>query len=484
MVRIALAVSLLWMLDRYSTPPPPSVYYYKHGPWLLFPGTPSPALRHALTIVAWGSTLALLVGLWSRISHAVSLVTCTAIAAYGVSDLATWSHTDVPPLLASIAFVGASGGGALSIDRWWARWRGREPAASTQTGIRLVQLAVAGVFASAALAKIRAGDWSLDWALSDSLRHHLLARFDWVGIPRTPTASWLLVSSTRYEGAALLNLVSQLTPIATLFLFRFPKLRALAGACFVAEVLGLGYVMDLWNLHWLPLAAVFVDWDALASRLPGLRAGPRDAPTARAERHLGRTWWATSFAACFLLNALWLNQRLNAFPFSGFPMFAQVRAKQPYATHQTYEMPGGHIEVLGVRATTAEEQSWIDSNGRFRWFWRLRDRGAVERAMTGLLAELRENFPALEITRVRLSYARYQAPAYPAPARLDRTDLAIIAEVSDAGVTTELGAPLTSSLMALPDLARPAVPFGFVYPASRAVIVTRSRPGELPWVVR
>ena len=83
--------------------------------------------------------------------------------------------------------------------------------------------------------------------------------------------------------AATLNLIAQALPIVACALIHRPKLRALS-AGFVVETVALGFVVDLWILQWLPLYAVFVDWDALfrvPSRVEPVLAPPR-----------ATTWWS------------------------------------------------------------------------------------------------------------------------------------------------------------------------------------------------
>src|SRR3954463_2062917 len=105
-LRIAIALALLWTLWRFYpiSGEPPSASYYRIGIWRLYPGRPGTALLSATEAIAWLSTRALLVGAGARIAHAISLVSVLALATYRVSDTPTWSHADVPPLLASIAF--------------------------------------------------------------------------------------------------------------------------------------------------------------------------------------------------------------------------------------------------------------------------------------------------------------------------------------------------------------------------------------------
>ena len=98
-------------------------------------------------------------------------------------------------LLAQIAFLGARGGDALSIDALARRVRGErglDVARGYQWSIRLVQFTVALVFASALYHKLRAGGFTFAWASTDNLRHQLLLRYDLGGAARPPIVDWLL----------------------------------------------------------------------------------------------------------------------------------------------------------------------------------------------------------------------------------------------------------------------------------------------------
>src|SRR4051812_15403592 len=236
-LRIATAVALLWMLARAAEQGSPPEFHH-HGIWMLYPGRPSPAALTAITWTAWLSTIALLFGVATRATHAVSAIATMAIAAYAVSGEVTWSRGDVPPVLASLALLGARSGDALSFDAWWRARRGRRGGTTGgyQRSVRLVQLAVAAGFVLAAHEKLRAGGWSLAWALSDSLRHHLLAWYDAGGSPRSPVASWLLGAPWRYELGACANLACQLSPALAVIFVRRPWIRALAGALWCGEV--------------------------------------------------------------------------------------------------------------------------------------------------------------------------------------------------------------------------------------------------------
>jgi hypothetical protein len=498
-LRIAIALALLWTLWRFHpiTGEPPSASYYRIGIWQLYPGRPGPGLLSALEVIAWCSTAALLVGAGARLAHAISLVSVLALATYRVSDTPTWSHPDVPPLLASIAFLGAHGGAALSLDAWWRRRRGRPPpdGVAHQASVRLVQVAVVAVFFVAGYLKIRSGR-GLVWALSDNLRNQLLTRYDARDAVRTPVADWLLAAPWRYELCALLNLVTQTGQIAAVFLVRRPALRAVLGAAYCTEVLGLGVVMNLWNLHWLPLAAVFIDWDALAAR----RRPPARAPAAP-RRAPGALAFATLYVVFFAVQAFWLNQRLRVFPFSSFPMFDDVRARPPFDRHQSYELLGGHIEPLAARPPPPALTRWLAAQGTFRRMWRDRDPAQLDRDLRVIVADTRAAFPDAGITGVRLWLSVFQAAPYPAPARLDRIDIVLhtaLGALADDAVTVraaprgvDLGAATLAVMMndvpSLRPVAATATATGWTLAAPLTgdpVYLVAQPPGEgPPWLV-
>lgn len=473
-VRVAIAASVAWTLTRvlsagYAADPAQAPYelYRAVGVWMLWGSSPPPAwLVEKLPVVAYAATLCMALGVCTRCSTLVSWVSSVALVSFDVSFTATWSHHNNLPLIAQLAFVAARSGDALSLDALYRRARQASPVdmpGGYQWSLRLVQLAVALMFFGAALAKLYFSGGTLAWALSDNLRHQLLSRFDWIGVPRTAAAEWLLQESWRYRGAALGNLFMQLGPIASVFLVRRPLLRAVAGAVFVCEVLALGVVMDLWNVHWLPLAAVFVDWDRLLRRGP---APEGDSPVLPA-----RATAKSAFIALFLLYdavvLAGLDQRLRTYPFSAYPMFGYVRAKKPYDVHQTYEMPGTSIELLSEPVASSYVQERIDAHHTFRLSYRVRDAAAVEHQLTAMQSTFQAAFPELKVSGVRLYLASFQAPAYPAPARLTRHRLGILGELRQGVVTSALGQVSTrgTSLVIQPRWQGEPVPGPVTYQA-------------------
>src|ERR1043165_9803474 len=297
---------------------------------------PAPVVM-CLWVLAVGGSALMFVGLFSRTSTVVSFVASLALASASFSSSATWSHQYNVVFLAQLALLGARSGDVLSLDAVIRHVRGQPPVdvpRGYQWSIRLVQLAVALMFAGAAFHKILHGHFALRWALSDNLRHQLLVRYDLAGLPRPAVADWIIDDVWRFRTAAVLNLVSQAMPIFACVLVRRPLVRALCGGFFVLETVALGLVVNLWNWHWLPLVAVFIDWDRLFALVARQRAASPQGVDAAA-RDGSPPRWAQRFVIAFVVyDALTaiiptLDQRLNTYPFSAFPMFANVRARAP-----------------------------------------------------------------------------------------------------------------------------------------------------------
>jgi hypothetical protein len=432
-LRIAIAASTLLSLALLDNPVSTHAmpFYRPVGIWMIAGhNAPPPMLVKALFVVAWASTGMMLVGLFSRTSHAISCVTAIALAALSFSTSRSWSHQYNVVFLASIAFIGARGGDVLSLDALIRRKRGLPPLNlpnAYQWSIRLVQLAVALMFAGACFHKFLHAHFTLRWALSDNLRHQLLVRYDLANLPRPPLVDWLIDDPWRYKTAAVLNLISQALPMAAVFLMKRPILRAIAGSFFVTETIALGLVVDLWNPHWLPLAAAFIDWDRLfRSKVPPPATSP---PSPRRAIRI----WIVVFIVYDVLTAFVpkLDQRLNTFPFSGFPMFATVRARPPYYDHQPYGVAADHFEVTSDRALDISIQRWFDHSNRGTW--KTRDNKEFEKRLRAILATAQKRWHWWPLRGVRHWLTIYEAPAYPAPAHFEQHPIAVMGEVLPDG---------------------------------------------------
>jgi len=446
-LRIAIAVALIFTLERlrWTWPagapgsPGPHPVYRPIGVWMLM-GHHEPAqwLIELLWATAWMGALTMLVGAYTRVASAVAFAAGVSLAALSYAATKSWSHQYNVVFVALLAFQGARGGDVLSWDSYYRRAKGL-PAIDVVRGyqwsVRLVQLAVAVMFASGMFHKVLHGHFTLRWAFSDNLRHHLLVRYDLAGLPRPAIVDWMIDESWRYKAAAALNLVTQTVPLATIFLVKRPVLRACAGAFFIMETIALGVVMELWNLHWLPLAAVFVDWDALLRR--------RDVPVTpegwRPPR--GPSIFVIAFVVYDVVVAFapGIDQRLNTYPVSAFPMFATIRAREPLTEHLPYSVPGVHFDLDTALPLPGAAES-LDYS--YRTLIAVRDRDELGKRLTAILADARAQFPNGGVRSVRAWLTIFETPAYPAPARFEAHPLAILGECDDAGCRSQLQAKL------------------------------------------
>ncbi|MBA3394751.1 MAG: hypothetical protein H0T89_19045 [Deltaproteobacteria bacterium] len=448
-VRIAVAVSVLMSLARLATHPQlvaPAGIYRPVGIWMLFGSSPPPAvIVDVLWVLAWAGTVAMLLGLASRVSTVVSFAAAVTLAALSFSGSASWSHQYNVVFLAQLALLGGRTGDALGVDALIRRLRGRQPldvAGAYQWTLRLVQLAVALMFVGAVFHKLLHGHFTLRWAFSDNLRHHLLVRFDLAGLPRPELVQWIIDDVWRYRTAAVLNLVSQLAPLFAVIFVRRPLVRAIAGMFFVTEVIALGLVVNLWNLHWLPLVAVFIDWDRAIARVAQAfgRTPTPSAVVVAPHMPRARQAFIGGFVVLDILTAFipTLDRRLNSYPFSSFPMFATIRAARPYDQHLPYTVIGDHFTVTTAKPLEPYAQAWFDHTNRNLHLQR--DPGKLRARLASILAISQQRYPWFGITGVRHHVTLFEAPAYPAPARFAMQPIAITGELTpDGNLRTVLG---------------------------------------------
>jgi hypothetical protein len=447
-LRIAIASSVLIALWRISggtslEAAGDAGLYRPVGIWMLLGHTPPPGpVVDVLWITAWLSTAAMLVGFLTRIATAVSFGSSVALASLVFAGSATWSHQYNVVFLAHCAFLGARGGDALSVDAWL-RSRRKLPPVDVPRGyqwsLRLVQLAVALMFAGAAFHKVMHGHFTLRWALSDSLRNHLLVKYDLAGIPRPPIVDWIIDDPWKYRTVAVLNLISQLAPIFACIFVRRPLVRLIAGAFFIVETIALDQVVSLWNPHWLPLAAAFVDWDAAVARFaPRWSRPPPDATSWSRPRAI--SIFIIGFVAYDAFTALvpGVDQRLNTYPFSGFPMFATIRAKSPYDEHVPYAIVGDKFEVFADHPVHDHAQRWFDHANR--GLHAVRDPVRLRAKLAAMVDEAKRRYPEVGVHGVRAWVTIFIAPPVPEPGHFEPHPIAILGEYrADGTFETALG---------------------------------------------
>ncbi|HEY8145318.1 MAG TPA: hypothetical protein VIG06_21700 [Kofleriaceae bacterium] len=433
-VRVAVAVAALhaWNLtaaasyaslaERY-----PEGAYHPLGLLRLFGGDPPPVwCLETIKWLALAGAICLLVGLFTRASLVVTAISMCLLVGFKESFVKSWHHGFTPLLVALVAVLFAPAGRRFALDAVLRRRRGRpQPPEPPAWPILLAQVAAGLFFLNAVYWKLRRA--GVHWAWSDSLRHHVLAQFDWAGRPRTGLADFLVHHEVAWKMAAAANMLTQAAPIIACFFIRRPLLRAFFGLFFIAETVLLDLVMDLPNYQWLPLVVVFVDWERLVAwvrRRLAVRRGeePPPAPTAlppdmtpRARR------LASAWIGLFLVVNLGIafsvrgaDVWLNLYPISQYTMFSQARAKQPYDVHQSWEFESIRFSIDDMEPGPLRAELERQMNKRFRRRWSVRDPATVKR----LLAEARRG-PRARPESLTATYAILVAPPYPAEPELE-----------------------------------------------------------------
>jgi hypothetical protein len=126
-----------------------------------------------------------------------------------------------------------------------------------------------------------------------------------------------------------------------------------------------------------------------------------------------------------------IDQRLNTYPFSAFPMFATVRARAPYDQHLPYAVPGDRFEAISDRPFDAHAQRWVDHMNRRLYL--VTDPTLFKKRLATILADMQARFPELGIHGLRHHLTIFEAPAYPAPAHFEAHDIAVMGELDASG---------------------------------------------------
>jgi predicted DCC family thiol-disulfide oxidoreductase YuxK len=232
---------------------------------------PSASFFEVCQYTALISTYFAIVGLFTRISMPISVLTNLVLVSIIYAWDNYWSHGYNVVFLVGIAFMFGRAGDSLSLDaviksifnKKPFRGPGLEQNYRYQWSVFLAQFAAALMFAMACYWKLHSDDFRLGWALSDNLRNALA--WSWYRYRSGPPAyvAWIMSHDVVWKALALGNIIAQGTVILACFLVRHPLWRFIFGSLFFLETLGLGIVMGLWNPPWFPLTALFIDWDRL-----------------------------------------------------------------------------------------------------------------------------------------------------------------------------------------------------------------------------
>jgi hypothetical protein len=374
----------------------------------LFGQSPPPRVFYEICLLLLRiCPITLLLGFFSRLS----LLGCIcglfglSILQYGYS--LQWSHGFSPILVTSLAFL-LGPRHHDGFDGWLRRRLGKTWSDSddqrARAAVLSVQLMVSLVFLNAAFYKCYAYGEGLHhffpWVLSDNLRNIIIRQHVLFDVPIEEPFRYIVTHAFAYKGMALGNMVAQTMPFLALFLMNRPWLRLLCGVPLVMEVLGLGFIMGIWNIHWLLFIAFFVDWDRLAFRTRSPLA-PREAgatsyiaesdlqsrcaaprrPLAEREgyEHASRVTQGTPPKHAVLVHSLSLvlllgfngyvmfqhvGQHAWTFPFTSYPMFSEVVAEKPFDEHLPFYIPVSGFEFDTDKQVDPE---WVHGNWMINW---------------------------------------------------------------------------------------------------------------------
>jgi hypothetical protein len=291
-----LYLYLAWGWGCYGSRTPLSIDAYLDGrnPEMYHPlsifnllyTTPLPAGFYKVCLLLLAiCPITLLIGFCSRLSLAGCFIGLFGIGVMFHSYENDWSHGEAPILVPTLAFLlgPAHNDG---IDGWLRRrlgwfWTAADDQRA-RAAVLSTQLLLSLVFLNAAFYKCYAyGEGThrfLPWVFTDNLRNVIICQHVVLGVPLEEPFRFIVTHEFAYKGLALGNMLAQTLPFAACFLMNRPYLRLLCGVVLCGEVLGLGFVMGIWNYHWPLFVAFFVDWDRLVFRAPPDGGAAPDLP--------------------------------------------------------------------------------------------------------------------------------------------------------------------------------------------------------------
>jgi hypothetical protein len=175
------------------------------------------------------------------------------------------------------------------------------------------------------------------WVLSDNMRNMLLTQNILLGsdsVIRNFFASDVIL----WKSLAVLNLCLQAMPIFSIFFLKKPYIRLLFGFIYTIESVFLYIVMGRFpsilpfNLDWVLLATVFIDWDFfLKNRLKPVNFVSTQT---RAIKNIALCIVILTIVVSYIFNG---KDKDFTYPFSATSMFSSTKVKKPYTIHQTHD---------------------------------------------------------------------------------------------------------------------------------------------------
>ena len=443
--RAALALAAFLSLQRAAgnirSYPEGAASYLPNGILALWTGQPTWHQMETVSAVAAVSTLCWMFGLFTRASCFVSFAANLIVITYLESFSPAWSHGYNLVFLALFPFLLAPAGN-LSLDRLLFS-RGSPWRAEPLWPIFLGALSVGLVFTNAAFHKLTAGGsgWTLDWALSDNMRNVLLIQHQYIGMPIPWYLQIIADHPILYKSIAVANLICQGGAILACMFFRRPWLRLAFGSLFVLEEAGLASVMHLFDWQWLPLLALFVDFDYFLGlkKRPGSKTEEDHRcymlPGPVAASILG-VFFAVFGIVAFLLPPD-THFRWRSYPFTQFRMYSDIKSTPRSVPELRWHFLGSYFRAYdreGNRLETDERE--------LQSLFRTPGASLNGKSMASLL-RLVESAILTRLdpvpSRVELHRALWRPSPPPTPARLDLVTDGLIAEFDKGRLSRHCG---------------------------------------------
>ncbi|HBL12188.1 MAG TPA: hypothetical protein DD379_12410 [Cyanobacteria bacterium UBA11162] len=424
---------------------------------------PSASFLELCESVAFFSTCFAIAGLLSRISMPVSVVSNLILVSLRYSWQPYWSHGMNVVFIAGLAFMFGRAGDSLSLDALIKRFFKKQPFRQTelkpnyayQWSIFLAQFAVAFMFANACFWKLSRDHFQFGWVFSDNLRNYLALGWYRSKGPPPFHVSWIMSHEWAWKALALSNIIAQGTTILACFFVRRPIWRFIFGSLFFLETWGLGIVVGLWHLEWLPLTALFVDWDRfipwLAHQLKRIPIGdgfyqwvtinkssrlepvereseiiqssvtqPRERQQLSLNKFRTRFWrgcttlYILLFSGYYIYTAMAKADRVHRnYPFSAFTVYSAIMAEKPYHKHTTIEYFASQIDIKTAHSELSDSIK-EKLNRTYKKLYRIKDSDEIRLRLKGIMKNLRLRYKINDVEELELTTIIWQIPAYPA----------------------------------------------------------------------
>ncbi len=339
-----------------------------------FHAPPAAAIIDTALLVGVVSTAMALVGFLTRPALALSFLSSWFLASLSYSFAGSFSHEYNGILLVQLALLFAPCGRALSVDALFFRGRlAKQPSAlACNVPVFAAQFMIGWMFFNAFCYKTLVGG-SLWWR-SDNLRNVLALQ--WIALSRAAPA-WILFIGNHaavYHLMALGSMIAQGSMLLSLLYFKRPYRRAVFGAGFVAETLGLGFMMGRWDIsplnpHWLVMYAVFIDWNYfIANRDSAVEPGGREIGEERARRwsDFAAIWAGAIVVTEFVASFATLGRLVPAaYPFTPYPMYSRLFGKVVLPGHVSYQFLGPRFVSPDADVALGSPAARIAYSGNF-----------------------------------------------------------------------------------------------------------------------